>query len=135
MSTDVRHEKVRRLNPLLFECDVTSHQITSGHNLKRRNIGRTNQAIDMKSISVSKSDLSCLSCFAMASIGASSGIVLTGVLTTSPLSFLRVEIVIVPSEPVLPSLRAVPTELVSPSISRYNHHQSLLDGHRTELKT
>ncbi len=37
--TEVWHEKVRRLNPLLFEWDVTSSQNTSGHSINNPNAG------------------------------------------------------------------------------------------------
>ena len=58
---DSRDENVRRQNPLLLEWDVTSTQITSGHNLNNLKAGFTIQATAMNSASSLWSDLSSLS--------------------------------------------------------------------------
>ncbi len=43
--TDLQHENVIRLKPLLFEWEVTSTQITSGHNMNNRSAGKIVQAM------------------------------------------------------------------------------------------
>ena len=45
LSMDVRQEKWSRWKPLLFVCDVTSHQTTSGQSLKNRRVDKIVQAI------------------------------------------------------------------------------------------
>ncbi len=60
-----REEKVRRWYPLLFEWEVTSTQITSGHTLNNQNAGFTIQANAMNSASSFcryRSDLSSIIC-------------------------------------------------------------------------
>ncbi len=50
--TEVENEKINRQNPLLFEWDVTSTQITSGHGIKNLNASNKVHAIEMNNMSV-----------------------------------------------------------------------------------
>lgn len=61
---DNLEEKLKRLHPLLFECNVTSHQISSGHSTNNQKAGITIQATDIKRISDTFIFLSNLSIFA-----------------------------------------------------------------------
>ncbi len=62
--TEVQHENVKRLNPLLLEWEVTSHQITSGHNINSLKAGARVHAMAMNNTCVGLSCHSSLSFWA-----------------------------------------------------------------------
>ena len=70
---DVLHENFKREKPLLFECEVTLHQITSGQSLKNLNTGRNIHAIEMKRYYDLEMVLSFLDFRAISCMGASDG--------------------------------------------------------------
>ncbi len=86
LSTDVLHENVRRLNPLFFEWDVTSHKTTSRHNLNNHKAIIVVHQMEMKSTCFGFVLLSCL-----LFVGVSCKL---GWLMILPISFLVVEMVI-----------------------------------------
>ncbi len=67
--TDVCEENMNKLKHLLFECEVISHQTTSGHNTKKQNAGNTIHTIEMSNTSEIFMSLSIHSNLAFSSIG------------------------------------------------------------------